>query len=146
MNFLDQKKYSSKCQSDISAQKLPLKIIRVGWQHEPNLPTVCLQKSSMFDNLLLSRCRRDATYFLQPFLNPHKDAQNVTKLRKSLIKIKFPSRVFYWHLVQIELTTGCHAVFSQSQLPGFLISCLVFQVKGCHISRTCDEFTQAILV
>jgi len=84
--------------------------------------------------------------FLQPFLNPHKDAQNVTKLRKSLIKIKFPSRVFYWHLVRIELTTGCHAVFSQSQLPGFLISCLVFQVKGCHISRTCDEFTQAILV
>lgn len=77
MNFLDQEKCSSKCHSDILAQKLPLKIIGEGWQHEPNLPAVCLWKSSVFDNLLLSRCRRGASYFVQPFLNPHKDAQNV---------------------------------------------------------------------
>lgn len=48
MNFLDQEKCSSKCQTDILAQKLPLKIIGEGWQHEPNLPAVCLWKSSVW--------------------------------------------------------------------------------------------------
>lgn len=49
MNFLDQEKCSSKCHTDIWAQKPPLKIIGEEGHHEPNLPAVCSWKASFFD-------------------------------------------------------------------------------------------------